>query len=456
METELVTMTSETINKDDINIVLYHGSCSDGYGSAFVVWLYYKRNYGLERANEIEYIPCYHQKEFQLSEDFLNKLKNKNVLMCDFSYKYDQLVKILYVAKSFIIIDHHKTAEADLQRIPEHLKIFDMKSAGCGITWNFFYPETALPRFLEFVQDRDLWTYKFNNTSEFVAFFYEQDFNFEHWEKFLSDNMVDTAITTGSAWLQYKNILVDKMTKRTSYVIQEINGHYVIVLYCNSSEFKSDIGNAVFKKFPMGDFSCVWDYDLHRQQSSYSLRSTNDRFDVSAIAKKLGGGGHRNASGISLSGMVGCLPFDIIEDPDLLRLLHYNTKGVVNFGDSSYTYTLFKVKEIRQEWFKENYFNLLKRKCGDSILLVFEQMTDKVNVIDDSVVVPLKQYSIFYNEKALKQPEKQLQFLVCVQKDCALVISETEKEFHEIFNGDLDICTDSENSDSDSEDWSNK
>ena len=464
---EEIKMTKKSVDKEDINIVLYHGSCSDGYGSAFVVWLYYKNKYGLGKANEIQYIPCYHQKDLQLAEDFLNNLKNKNVLMCDFSYKYDQLVNIRSVVNSFMILDHHKTAEADLLKISKNLKIFDMNRSGCGITWDFFYPDVSLPKFLQFIQDRDLWTHKLKETSNFVAFFYEQDFNFEYWEEFLSDEKVDSAIEIGASWLEYKNILVDKVVKRTSYIIQEINGQYAIVLYSNSVEFKSDVGNAVFKKIPIGDFSCVWDYDLYRDQTLYSLRSTDDRFDVSTIAKKFGGGGHRNASGLSFTGIVGCLPFNKIDDPDLLKLLLHNTKGTLSLNNDDYTYTLFRVRDVRDEWFEENYFDLLKRKCSDSILLVFEKDSDQVNVIDDSIVVPLKQYIIFYNEKSLKQPEKQLQFIVCAEKGSALIF-ESSKEFHEVFwldpktkNSENKFSEDDnddndDNDEDESDDWSNK
>ncbi|QGR54334.1 dhh family phosphohydrolase-like protein [Moumouvirus maliensis] len=349
------------LEKDKIDIVLYHGYCSDGFGSAFIIWYYYKTNYSIEVADKIMYIPCHHQKNFQtFTPEFLQKIKDKNVIMCDFSYKYNQLVNIISLSKSFMILDHHKTAQAELINIPDNLKIFDMNRSGVGITWDYFYPNKPIPKFLAHIQDRDIWTFKLDKTDEFLAYFYEQDFNFKSWEKYLSDDNVEEAIKTGEKWLEYQKIIINKIIKRTSYVIQDINNQYTIVLYVNSPEFKSDIGNKLFYFYPFGDFSCVWDYSLYKDETYYSLRSTNDRYDVSIIAKIFGGGGHRNSSGLAFSGIKGCLPYEKINDYGLVDLFTQNNKGInINTGES---YVLFKTRNIMNEWFEEKYVNLIKRK----------------------------------------------------------------------------------------------
>lgn len=47
------TTNELTFNKDIIDIVVYHGPfCPDGFGSAFVVWGYYKRT---ENEREIDF-----------------------------------------------------------------------------------------------------------------------------------------------------------------------------------------------------------------------------------------------------------------------------------------------------------------------------------------------------------------------------------------------------------------
>jgi len=445
----------QLINKDDIEVVLYHGHCSDGFGSAFIVYHYFKKRYGSTRADQIKYRPCIYSREPTLPDTFLEKLTGKNILMCDFSYKYDQLCQIISKAKTFMILDHHKTAQADLQMIPDVLKIFDMNRSGAGITWDFFFPNEPIPRFLAHIQDRDLWTNKIPQTTEFVTYFYNIDFKFDLWEPYLADSKVDEAIAIGKTWLDYQKIIIDRIVHKTSYVIQEINKQSMVVLYVNSSEFKSDIGNYLFKKFPIGDFSVVWDYDLYRNQTNFSLRSLDDRADVSAIAKQLGGGGHRNASGVGLNGLTGQLPFPIIDDHGTLNALIHGTRGTIaisnhnydqiinQFTDQqkksqckqhlddniTYSYILLKVDTIKSEW-----LDLIKNKTKDATLIVFELVNDRVGYNKEtSEIIKLKEYTMYYNEKAIKQPEKHLQLLVGMDVTHGISFV-SEKEFSDIFN----------------------
>lgn len=413
------------LNPDQIQIVLYHGNCYDGFGCAFIVWLYYKRKYGIKRANEIEYIPCSYTTKIKeeeketINKDFVEKFKNKNILMCDFSYHYQQLLELIEISNSFLILDHHKTAEESLSKISENLKIFDMNKSGVGITWNYFFVDDPLPNLLAFIQDRDLWTNQLSNTKEFIAFYYEQKFDFELWEEYLNNqNLIDSAIITGSQWLQYHEIIINKIVDRSSYIIQKVGYEYLIILYSNSIEFKSDIGNKLFTKYPFGDFSVVWSYDLYKNETTFSLRSTNDRYDVSKIAKMFGGGGHRNASGMALSSVIGYLPFDKIDDHETLNLFSNKIKETI----SGITYTLFRVNQIKEIWLEHECLNLIKRKNNESLILVFEKISDQFPFMND--------YVIIYNELN-KNIEIQLQWKVFENNNHLVITS--EKEFHDIF-----------------------
>lgn len=444
---------NKILDKNEINVVIYHNPCSDGFGSAFIVWHYYKTNY-LDKLNDILFVPAtFLKKDDSLNDEYLAQMTGKNILMCDFSFPYSQLIRLINVSKSFMILDHHKTAEADLKGIPSELKIFDMARSGVGITWDYFYPGTSIPRFLAYIQDRDIWAYKLPKTSEFVTFFYEQEFDFELWEKYLLEDNVDAAIETGTAWIEYQKILIDKIIKRTSYVIQEINNKYAVVLYCNSPDLKSDIGSKVFNKYPIGDFSAVWDYNLYKNQTSYSLRSTNDRFDVSAIAKMFGGGGHRNASGLMLDGMAGYLPLTMVKDPGVLEILLHSSKGTFTMHGEEATFTLFKVKEILSEWMEEKYLDLIKRKTSDSTFVVFETPSEMVNYDPVSTEIkPVKNYNLIFNEYAITNQGKKLQFMVYGNRDQAITFT-SDKDFPDVLsdkaNEKLDDLEDIEDMDDD-------
>lgn len=436
---------SKVLNKDAVDIVLYHGNCSDGFASAFCVWLYFKRTYGIDAANQITYTPCFFTTVF--TNDFVESLSDKNVLICDFSYKYDQLVKIIDKTNTFVILDHHKTSEEDLRLIPSELKVFDMGRSGVGITWDFFFEQIPMPKVLALVQDRDLWTFKLSGTNEFFTYSSEQEFSFELLEDNLSEEVLTESIKTGSTWLKYKQLLIIKIAKRACPTIQKINGQLMIVLYVNGfGDFASDVGNKVFQFFPLGDFSAVYSHDLTAGLTRFSLRSTDDRADVSQIAKKYGGGGHRCASGLSIPGFVASLTteddqfdneiIDIIQNKKLGPIV-YNTGTLTEdeIMDSlkdktntqlliEYEYTLLIVKKFNMIWLNQDYLDLIKRRASDSRYIVFSS-PNELNMLE-------KDYRIIFNEKNLTNLEAKLEFNTLMSNPVHLEFS-SERDFEEIF-----------------------
>ncbi len=181
-------------------------------------------------------------------------MTGKNILMCDFSFDYEQISKLIDASTSFMILDHHKTAQSALDQIQNELKIFDMDRSGVGITWEFFFETQNLPTFLTYIQDRDLWTKKYPQTEKFVTYLFEQEYDFDLWETFLSDTELYKAIDTGSKWLIYKDTLVDKCVSSGFIKIHEIDGSHMIVAYAYNELFKSDVGNKLFNKYPFADF----------------------------------------------------------------------------------------------------------------------------------------------------------------------------------------------------------
>lgn len=448
-------LQNKILLKDKIDTVLYHGSCSDGFGSAFIVRLYYKENYGVEMANKIQYIPMYYSQK-ESFEEFLKNMTNKNILMCDFSYPYDKLMMLINVAASFFIIDHHKTAKENLISLPDYLKIIDMDKSGVGITWEYFFPNRTLPIFLSYIQEQDLYLFRIEKTVEFITFFYEQEFDFDLWEKYLKKKYINMAILKGTEWLEYKNIIIKHAIDRAACIMQNINNKWYAIVYSNSPIFKSEIGNKLFNKFWFADFSVIWDYDLNHNKTILSFRSTNDRVDCSEIAHKYNGGGHRNASACIFYSLVGCLPEEKINDHNILSILlddsNYSkgnikinnmiplgTQSVTPLGTQSvtpcehtmtYTYILFK-KEINNEW-SEKHLDFLKNKTKDCNLIVFQKISDKITIINDEII-KIKDYVIIYNEQSITKSDILLQYMVYINKNIQLTFS-SEKEFTDIIN----------------------
>jgi len=73
------------------------------------------------------------------------------------------------------------------------------------------------------------------------------------------------------------------------------------VYMMNSVLWQSELGNVLAKK-EEADFGLVWFYNADKKEYVVSLRSLDEKADVSQIAKVFGGGGHRNASGFIWDG----------------------------------------------------------------------------------------------------------------------------------------------------------
>jgi nanoRNase/pAp phosphatase (c-di-AMP/oligoRNAs hydrolase) len=74
---------------------------------------------------------------------------------------------------------------------------------------------------------------------------------------------------------------------------------YTKVYIINTTEgITSELGNA-FMEQTDADFVIMWYYSSTQQNYYYSLRSSDQKVDVGRLAKQYGGGGHRNAAGIS-------------------------------------------------------------------------------------------------------------------------------------------------------------
>ena len=259
-----------------VDLVIYHASCTDGFGAAYAAW----KLLG-DRAE-------YHAAKY--GEDPPD-VKGKNVVVLDFSYDNKTTKKMIKEAKSLLIIDHHKSAVVELHDIS--CTRFDMNHSGAMLSWNFFHPGREAPRMIRHIEDRDLWKWEIPYSKEFAAAFDMVPFDFEEFDKYLDDSAVDSAQERGAYILAYSKTVISKIAKQASQ--RKVDGKQVLVV--NSSHWMSEIGAALS---PRCDFAVIWYYDHETCQVKVSLRAHHEDADVSEVAKRFGGGGHRKAAGFSL------------------------------------------------------------------------------------------------------------------------------------------------------------
>ena len=305
-------------------LVIYHANCTDGFGAAFAAWL--------KLGDNAEYLPMEHGK-VEAPEDFDMKVslaaKGNTIYILDFSFPRPIMEALFAHAKKVVWLDHHKTAfemwtglyvkdgihiehDYDPGSMRPWVTLDDTKS-GAMLAWEYFHPGTEVPMLIQHIDDRDRWQFKLTGTKELhAAFASYKPWTFDKWKVWLNDWDLmhrDDMVLEGLAILRAHNQNVQAALKQAQVcwikALKPIDlpGSFIdgILpgwqgLAANAPSFlASDLGHELANK--SGTFGLVWSM-AGDGQVHCSLRS-NGEYDVSAIAKAFGGGGHRNAAGFS-------------------------------------------------------------------------------------------------------------------------------------------------------------
>ncbi len=286
----------------DFDTVVYHSPCNDG------VCALWAANYYKDIA---EKIPCKAGVLPNLLPD------NKNILFVDLCPKFDYLIEISKKAKNIVVLDHHKTSldayEYFKDKCPINLHItLDMRRSGCQIAWDYFFPNQSQPWFLQYVADRDLWTWKLANSKEINQVFFENNMldsyylnNITNLLSYSNEN-INSLINEGTILLKYQKKQLDLASGRALEASMHANGKiYNIWLGTTTIADRSDLGNVLANKplkstAMLPDFSATWVYEPKINEWWVSLRGNKDSPDLSVISGVYEGGGHEKASGFTI------------------------------------------------------------------------------------------------------------------------------------------------------------
>jgi uncharacterized protein len=274
--------------QDEI-ICIYHGNCADGFTAAWVL-----NNY--IQGYNIKFVPATYG---TTPPD----VTGKTVYILDFSYKRDVMKKIIEQAYQVIILDHHKSAEADLKGLDEEYPnvelVFDMERSGARITLDYFDNGTLeklasshMISLVNYVQDRDLWKFELPHTKEFTVALFSLSYEFINWD-YAASHILEL-IEEGKAILRKHDKDIQELTRAKNIQCVELFG-FVVPIINVPYMYGSDACNILAKNQPFA----MYYYDQGNRRY-FGLRSAPDGEDVSKIAEKFGGGGHKHAAGFSV------------------------------------------------------------------------------------------------------------------------------------------------------------
>ncbi len=275
--------------EDPAPLILYHGKgCSDGYAAALAAWIFY--------AGKAEFLGLDHGQVQSLAD--LPPLAGRAVYILDFSFPQEILraMEDAGVAK-LVLLDHHKSAAEKLSGFACRCGVlhFDMSKSGARLAWEFFHPDRELPALVRYVEDRDIWAWRYPESGAFLSALDMEEKDFERWEAVaaFTPEQLETFMARGAAMDEkYRKLCADLAEGAQPLVFNGVAG-----LMVNAPGlFHSLLGDLLSAK--TGTFALMWSAGPGGVVKC-GLRSQR-HFDCIALAESMGGGGHAQACGFRM------------------------------------------------------------------------------------------------------------------------------------------------------------
>ena len=292
-------------------IHILHHADSDGRYASWCAWKYFQAK-GIE--------VNLHNVQYQEAPKVVpeNLTREDAVYILDFSYPAPILERYAKNAGKLVVLDHHKSAKADLEGIEEKLDKgceslvkFDMSKSGALLAWEYFFPQQEAPYVCLLINDRDLWLHKYGDETRALETFIRAKgkvYNIDWWDQLCSnEEYFKYALATGHNYLDYERSVMQKfISSNRNYEIvnTDFNGiKYKCCLYEGMGILHSELAEAFYSspKHEL-DFTMEWRRKDH-DKMVFSLRS--NKIDVSKLAKSMGGGGHHAAAGFATDLQLG-------------------------------------------------------------------------------------------------------------------------------------------------------
>jgi len=243
------------------------------------------------------YVPRGHEDSFEP-----RRYDGHLVAFVDITPPAEAFRELAEVAARIIVLDHHVSARDRFHADPSlasalakrgHHVQFDISRSGAVLAWSYFHPDEPIPELLLYVEDQDLWSWKLPRSEEVNAALTSYPREFGAWESLAVRPTQDLA-TEGTHIVRANRIEVERALQTAHPIALGAKRAEAV----NARSLRAPLGHELAKRASYGE---PWGvvYRLSGDRVDVSIYSIGD-LDVSKIAQRYGGGGHRNASGFSV------------------------------------------------------------------------------------------------------------------------------------------------------------
>ncbi len=340
------------ITPDEVDTIITHGGCKDGF-LCYVILRKFQEENGIDRdLTCIKAYPGYNPP----------KLFGRNILITDVSYSYEDTLKLMN-NNNVLVLDHHITAEKELEKLDDDSKVFDMNECGASLTWNFCYPDVEYPLFVKYIRDNDLWKNEMTYHMEFGSWIGTVEHEYETYLQLLNyeDVLLENIMTKGPIMYESDLSYVMNVIPKADIVFQSVGDKFLFIAYINPTHLISLLGDQLIINYPYIDFSAPFIVvgTGDRTATKFCMRSTDYNYPCSDVATYLGGGGHRNASSVTVNS--SRLTGSIYDSKRLYKTLENIQWINLQIGESTYQIALLEAPYRKYELSK--YLLQTKYEC---------------------------------------------------------------------------------------------
>jgi len=224
-------------------------------------------------------------------------LNDKEIYMLDLTFPEPFTRMLIRNNKRVTAIDHHISSKATTTLTYKYS--YALHHSGAVLAWKYFHPNTKVPKFLLCVEDMDIWKLKIPGTRELYAYLDLYNFDFNLWSRFVKDfentKKRQHIVALGRVIEQYIDKLMERQMSKSLRVVR-LAGKTIYAINATGA-FRSQLGHLLAEANP-AKIGLVW-WENGDGLIICSLRSIGGA-DVSKLAGKFGGGGHKHSASFRL------------------------------------------------------------------------------------------------------------------------------------------------------------